>query len=110
MGSVGRIGDDLVVRGPASMKIVPSDARSPRLVRFRVWLASAMWLPVLAANLVAIALGITLPFLDEILGDEPRLPIALPPVERKRFFEPSEFMIQSEDSKRSSSLFTQRRV
>lgn len=81
MGSVGRIGDDLVVRGPAPMQIVRPDGRSARLVRVRVWLASAMWFPVLAANLIAIALGITLPFLDEILGDEPRLPIALPAVE-----------------------------
>jgi uncharacterized membrane protein len=81
MGSVGRIGDDLVVRGPAPMQIVRPDARSARLVRLRVWLASAMWFPVLAANLIAIALGVTLPFLDEILGDEPRLPIGLSAVE-----------------------------
>jgi uncharacterized membrane protein len=81
MGSVGRIGDDLMVRGPAPMQIVRPDARSARVVRFRVWLASAMWFPVLAANLIAIALGVTLPFLDEILGDQPRLPIELPAVE-----------------------------
>jgi uncharacterized membrane protein len=40
-----------------------------------------MWFPILVANLIAIALGITLPFLDEILGDEPRLPIDLSAVE-----------------------------
>jgi uncharacterized membrane protein len=81
MGSVGRIGDDLVVRGSAPMQIVRPDARRARLVRLRVWLASALWFPVLAANLIAIALGITLPFLDEILGDEPRLPVELSAVE-----------------------------
>jgi uncharacterized membrane protein len=81
MGSVGRIGDDSVVRGSAPMQIVLPDARSARLVRVRVWLASALWFPVLAANLIAIALGVTLPFLDEILGDEPRLPIELSAVE-----------------------------
>ncbi len=32
------------------------------------------------------------------------------PSTRKRFFVPSAFMIQSDDSQRSSSLFTQRRV
>lgn len=53
-----------------------------RLVRIRVWLASAMWFPVLAANLIAIALGTTLPFLDEVLGDQPSLPINLSAVEQ----------------------------
>src|SRR5215831_938723 len=35
---------------------------------------------------------------------------AAPPVVSRRFLEPSAFMIQSEDSNLSSSLFTQRRV
>lgn len=82
MGSVGPIGDDALVRGPAPLQIVHPDLRRARLVRLRVWLASAMWLPVLAANVLAIALGITLPFLDEILGDRPTLPIAISAVEQ----------------------------
>jgi uncharacterized membrane protein len=46
-----------------------------------VWLASALWFPVVLANLVAIALGITLPFVDDRLGDQPSLPITLSTVE-----------------------------
>jgi uncharacterized membrane protein len=82
MGSVGRIGDDAIVRGPAPLHIVRPEVRGAGVVRFRVWIASAMWVPVLAANLLAIALGITLPFLDEILGDRPTLPINLSAVEQ----------------------------
>ena len=41
-----------------------------------------MWVPVLAANLVAVALGIGLPLLDSALGDSPALPIPLPVVEQ----------------------------
>jgi uncharacterized membrane protein len=81
MGSVGRIGDDALVRGAAPLQIVRPEPRHGRLVRFRVWLASAMWFPVLAANLLAIALGLTLPFLDELMGDRPTLPIRLSSVE-----------------------------
>jgi len=47
-----------------------------RLFRLRIWLSSAMWVPVLAANLVAVALGIGLPILDEHLGDQASLPVA----------------------------------
>jgi uncharacterized membrane protein len=47
-----------------------------RLFRLRIRLSSAMWVPVLAANLVAIVLGIALPILDEHLGDETALPFA----------------------------------
>ncbi|WP_028067681.1 DUF2254 domain-containing protein [Solirubrobacter soli] len=47
-----------------------------RLFRLRIWLSSAMWVPVLAANFVAVALGIGLPILDEHLGDEASLPLA----------------------------------
>jgi uncharacterized membrane protein len=43
---------------------------SKRLFRARIWLASAMWVPVLAANLAAIALALFLPVVD---GE--RLPI-----------------------------------
>jgi uncharacterized membrane protein len=82
MGSVGRIGDDAVVRGPAPLQIVRPDLHRGRVVRLRIWFASAMWAPVLAANVLAIALGLTLPFLDEILGDRPSLPIAIPAVEQ----------------------------
>ena len=35
-----------------------------------------MWVPVLAANLVAVALGIGLPILDAHLGDQTSLPLA----------------------------------
>jgi uncharacterized membrane protein len=48
-----------------------------RLFRLRIWLASAMWVPVLAANLAAVGLGIGLPFLDEQLGEERALPLSL---------------------------------
>jgi len=47
-----------------------------RLFRLRIWLSSAMWVPVLAANLVAVALGIGLPILDAHLGDQTSLPLA----------------------------------
>ena len=47
-----------------------------RLFRVRIRLSSAMWVPVLAANLIAVALGIGLPILDEQLGDQTSLPLA----------------------------------
>ena len=50
--------------------------------RARLWLASAMWVPVLAANLVALALALTLPVLDRQLGDGERLQIAVSAVEQ----------------------------
>jgi uncharacterized membrane protein len=46
-----------------------------RLFRLRIRLSSAMWVPVLAANVVAVALAIALPALDEHLGDQRALPI-----------------------------------
>src|SRR4051794_2334926 len=46
-----------------------------RLFRLRIRLSSAMWLPVLAANVVAVALAIGLPVLDEHLGDQGSVPI-----------------------------------
>ena len=52
------------------------------MFRARVWLASAMWLPVLAANVTAVALGIGLPLLDKAIGDRPSLPIPLSVVEQ----------------------------
>jgi uncharacterized membrane protein len=61
---------------PSAVKHRPVNS-STRWFRARVWLASAMWAPVLLANAGAVALGILLPLLDEILGDRPRLPIAL---------------------------------
>jgi uncharacterized membrane protein len=52
------------------------------MFRARLWLASAMWVPVLAANFVAVALGLGLPLLDRQLNDQPRLPIPLSVVEQ----------------------------
>jgi uncharacterized membrane protein len=52
-----------------------------RLFRLRIWLSSAMWVPVLAANVVAVALAIGLPILDEHIGDTDSLPIALSAVQ-----------------------------
>jgi uncharacterized membrane protein len=59
-----------------------SRSRSTRMFRARVWLASAMWVPVLATNVIAVALGIGLPLLDSALGDRPALPIPLSVVEQ----------------------------
>jgi uncharacterized membrane protein len=75
------MGDDGVVGGPPPSQSAHSKARRALLVRTRVWLASALWFPVVLANLVAIALGITLPFVDDRLGDQPSLPITLSTVE-----------------------------
>jgi uncharacterized membrane protein len=47
-----------------------------RLFRLRIRLSSAMWLPVLAANVVAVALAIGLPVLDQHIGDQQSLPIS----------------------------------
>jgi uncharacterized membrane protein len=47
-----------------------------RLFRLRIRLSSAMWLPVLAANVVAVALAVGLPVLDEHIGDQQSLPIS----------------------------------
>ena len=47
-----------------------------RLFRLRIWLSSAMWVPVLATNVLAVALGIGLPILDRQLGDQTSLPLA----------------------------------
>ena len=52
------------------------------MFRARLWLASAMWVPVLAANFVAVVLGLGLPLLDRHLNDQPRLPIPLSVVEQ----------------------------
>jgi uncharacterized membrane protein len=52
------------------------------MFRARVWLASAMWVPVLAANLIAVTLGIGLPLLDRAIGDRTALPIPLSVVEQ----------------------------
>jgi uncharacterized membrane protein len=48
-----------------------------RLFRLRIRLASAMWVPVLAANVAAVVLAIGLPLLDEQLGDEHALPLTV---------------------------------
>jgi len=41
-----------------------------------------MWVPVLAANVTAVTLGIGLPLLDNAIGDRPSLPIPLSVVEQ----------------------------
>ena len=50
---------------------------SKRAFRARLWLASAMWVPVLAANLGAIALALLLPMLDRRLDEGGRPPISI---------------------------------
>jgi uncharacterized membrane protein len=50
-------------------------AATSRLFRLRIRLSSAMWLPVLAANVLAVALAIGLPVLDRHLGDQGSHPI-----------------------------------
>jgi uncharacterized membrane protein len=47
-----------------------------RFLRARLWLASAMWVPVLAANVVAVVLALALPVLDEHLDEGVSPPIA----------------------------------
>jgi uncharacterized membrane protein len=41
-----------------------------------------MWVPVLSANAVALALGLVAPLLDQALGERPTLPLALSSVEQ----------------------------
>jgi len=48
-----------------------------RLFRLRIRLASAMWVPVLAATIVAVVLAIGLPLVDKQLGDEHALPLTV---------------------------------
>ena len=50
---------------------------SRRLFRVRIWLASAMWVPVLIANVAAIVLAFSLPELDRQLDDGEQLPISM---------------------------------
>ena len=66
---------------PTQLQLVRPERGGGRALRLRIWLAGVVWLPVLAANLVAIGLGLGLPFVDELLGDQPLLPIALSSVE-----------------------------
>src|SRR3954451_21472850 len=46
-------------RGPATR----------RFLRERLWLASAMWVPGLATNVLAVALALALPVVDEHVGE-----------------------------------------
>ena len=46
-----------------------------RFLRARLWLASAMWVPVLGAIAAAIALALALPVLDEALWKGGSVPI-----------------------------------
>jgi uncharacterized membrane protein len=55
---------------------------SHRFLRARIWLASAMWVPVLAANVVAVVLALALPVLDEHLGEGETPPIAAAAVQQ----------------------------
>lgn len=55
------------------MSLGPAHAR---FLRERLWLASAMWVPVLAANVVAVVLALALPVLDEHLSEGVSSPIA----------------------------------
>jgi uncharacterized membrane protein len=50
--------------------------RPSALFRLRLWLSTALWAPVLAANLLAILLAVVLPIVDEHLTSN-RLPVAL---------------------------------
>jgi uncharacterized membrane protein len=52
-----------------------------RLFRLRIWLSSAMWLPVLGANVLAVTLALALPILDQHIGARESLPIALTAVQ-----------------------------
>ncbi len=53
-----------------------------RFLRERLWLASAMWVPVLVANVVAVVLALVLPVLDEQLGEGLSSPIAAAAVQQ----------------------------
>ena len=55
---------------------------SIRRFRLRLWLTSAIWAPVLAVNVVASALGVLLPWIDESLVNEPILPVQLSSAEQ----------------------------
>jgi uncharacterized membrane protein len=61
-------------RAPAAAHRVTA---SKRLFRARIWLASAMWVPVLAANLGAVALALVLAALDRRVDEGERLPISV---------------------------------
>ena len=52
-----------------------------RVLRLRIWLSSAMWLPVLATNLVVIVAALVLPVIDEHAGER-GLPIGRSAVSR----------------------------
>jgi uncharacterized membrane protein len=46
-----------------------------RFLRERLWLASAMWVPVLATNVIAVALALVLPVVDEHVAESGSPPI-----------------------------------
>jgi uncharacterized membrane protein len=52
-----------------------------RLFRLRIWLSSAMWVPVLGANVLAVGLALALPILDQHIGAGESLPIAMTAVQ-----------------------------
>ena len=51
-----------------------------RVLRLRIWLSSAMWVPVLAVNVVAIVAALVLPVVDNHIGER-GLPIGRSAVE-----------------------------
>ena len=81
-GSVVALREDGRVGSPPELQVVRAPEGEARWVRIRIWLAGAMWFPVLGANLVAVVLGISLPSLDGVLDDQPSLPISLSAVEQ----------------------------
>jgi uncharacterized membrane protein len=52
-----------------------------RLFRLRIWLSSAMWVPVLGANVLAVGLALALPIPDQHIGAGESLPIAMTAVQ-----------------------------
>lgn len=62
--------------------MIGSATGGTRLFRIRLWFANAMWVPVLAANLLAVAVGVLAPVLDAELAERPAVPIALSAVEQ----------------------------
>lgn len=63
-------------RPPAPRQIAPLRP----FLRARIWLTSAMWAPVLGANVLAIALALLLPLLDEQIAGQESFPLGADPV------------------------------
>lgn len=63
-------------RPPAPRQVAPLRP----FLRARIWLTSAMWAPVLGANLLAIVLALLLPVLDEQIANQESFPLGADPV------------------------------